>query len=425
MDVFQHRIGTDQASQLLQLALQSDWVDDATTSFLIHDLSRMQQRIESLQAVFPKSCLHALAIKANPLVAVLRHAAQAGVGLEAASIEEVHLALAAGCRPERIVFDSPAKTVAEIESALELGVLLNANSLPELDRIRTCLSRVASTSRIGIRVNPECGAGSIAETSVASKSSKFGVRLSEHRRELIAAFETSDWLTGLHVHVGSQGCSLGMLADAAVEIQSLREQIAAASGRDLQFIDLGGGLPTAYLSDDTPPSPADYMQTLRQRAPKLVDGSLDLVTEFGRSVQAGCGVTFSKVEYLRPEQSMLITHVGADLLMRPAYMPANWKHEFALCDASGQLKAGPQAATTIAGPLCFSGDIIGRDVSLPAAEPGDWLVIRDTGAYTVGMWSRHCSRSIPLVLGFQAAASPSLVALRQAETPQSMVQFWS
>ena len=425
MDVFQHRIGTDQASQLLQLALQSDWVDDATTSFLIHDLSRMQQRIESLQAVFPKNCLHALAIKANPLVAVLRHAAQAGAGLEAASIEELHLALAAGCRPERIVFDSPAKTIAEIESALELGVLLNANSLPELDRIRSCLSRVASTSRIGIRVNPECGAGSIAETSVASKSSKFGVRLSEHRRELIAAFETSDWLTGLHVHVGSQGCSLDMLADAAVEIQSLREQIAAASGRDLQFIDLGGGLPTAYLSDDAPPSPTDYMQTLRQRAPKLVDGSLDLVTEFGRSVQAGCGVTFSKVEYLRPEQSMMITHVGADLLMRPAYMPANWKHEFALCDASGQLKAGPQAATTIAGPLCFSGDIIGRDVSLPAAEPGDWLVIRDTGAYTVGMWSRHCSRSIPLVLGFQATASPSLVALRQAETPESMVQFWS
>ena len=101
-----------------------------------------------------------------------------------------------------------------------------------------------------------------------------------------------------------------------------------------------------------------------------------------------------------------------------------WKHEFFVLDADGRPKQTEPAPLTLAGPLCFSGDIIARDVSLPSVEPGDWLVIRDTGAYTLGMWSRHCSRSIPTVVGFDPQKSPSVRLLRRGETPSSVTRFW-
>src|SRR5690606_30720571 len=105
-----------------------------------------------------------------------------------------------------------------------------------------------------------------------------------------------------------------------------------------------------------------------------------------------------------------------------ALQPALWFHEIALLDARGVPKRGETSPATVAGPLCFSGDLIARDRPLPAAEPGDWLVIRDTGAYTLGMWSRHCSRGIPRVIGVDRG---DLRVLRERETPGDVVAFWS
>ena len=81
---------------------------------------------------------------------------------------------------------------------------------------------------------------------------------------------------------------------------------------------------------------------------------------------------------------------------------------------------------TIVGPLCFGGDIIARGVSLPAIDVGDWLVIRDVGAYTLSMWSRHCSRGIPAVIGYERTADAITTRLlRRAESAADVVRFWS
>jgi diaminopimelate decarboxylase len=425
MGSFHDRIDADECSRMLAAAIAGGFVGHDTTSVIVHDLARMRERIAMLHSAFPSGALHALAIKANPLVEVLRESVQAGMGLEAASIEEIHLAFAAGCPAELIVFDSPAKTHAEIRQALDLGVLLNANSLEELERIDAALQTRRSTSRVGLRVNPELGSGTIAHTSVAHQASKFGVSMTKMREPIFESFARWPWLRGLHVHVGSQGCPLEMLVGAVDQVNQLRKELEARTGRALDFVDIGGGLPAVYRSAQTATTPQVYAEQLRDVAGDLMDGTTNLVTEFGRAIQAGCGLTFSRVEYVRREPAMAIIHVGADHLMRPVYAAADWQHEYFVISAQGKPKQSASRPWTIAGPLCFSGDVIGRDVEMPDVEPGDWIVIRDTGAYTLSMWSRHCSRSIPAVLGYDGAHQRPMRLLRQAESPSSVTRFWS
>lgn len=423
MTDFHQRISADESASIWRLARDSGLLTDTTRSLLIHDLARMRTRIGLIHSAFPAGTLHALAIKANPLVEILREAVRAGCGLEAASIEELHLGLAAGCPADRIVFDSPAKTIEEIDAAVNRGVVLNADNFDELSRIDQILDAVASDSRIGLRINPEVGAGTISHTSVGTVGSKFGVSISAVD-SIVEAFSRYAWLTGLHLHVGSQGCDLEMLTQAAAKVEALRHTIESATKRSLQFIDIGGGLPAVYLDGQTAPSPADYAEALRKTVPDLMTSGMSLITEFGRAVQAGCGFTVSRVEYCRAESPMAVIHVGADLLMRPVYRPQDWPHEFSVLDSDGRVKSGPRSPLTIAGPLCFSGDIVAQEAMLPRVEPGDWIVIRDTGAYTLGLWSRHCSRGTPAVLGYDRESEISLRVLRPAETPQDIVRFW-
>ena len=125
-----------------------------------------------------------------------------------------------------------------------------------------------------------------------------------------------------------------------------------------------------------------------------MDGSVELVTEFGRALHAGCASAMSRVEYVKHVDGadVAVIHLGADFLMRPAYVPDAWRHRFGLLDGDGAVRDGDVGPWTIAGPLCFAGDVIGRGVPLPPVRPGDRIVIHDVGAYTLSMWSRHCSR---------------------------------
>nr|AKB95186.1 diaminopimelate decarboxylase [uncultured bacterium] len=425
MDSFHSRISAAEAESILAAVRAGGFLSVNENSVIVHDLDRLRNRLVALTNAFPSGTLHAIAIKANPLVEILRVCVQAGTGLEAASIEEVHLALAANCTPEKIIFDSPAKTVSEIEECLERGLHLNVDNFAELSRIESAIANRPTTSTIGLRINPEVIAGTISTTSVGSVGSKFGMSISRDRERIIDAFRKHDWLVGLHIHVGSQGCGLDLLCDGAEKIQSLRESIEAETDRKISIVDIGGGLPAAYLETDDPPSPSQYANQLRDRVPALMNGDASLMTEFGRSVHAGCGIAFSRVEYVRDvsdDHKMVVIHLGADFLLRPVYRSDDWKHEFLIFDKNGKLKTGADGKITIAGPLCFAGDILARELSMPRPEPGDTIAIRDCGAYTLSMWSRHCSRGIPTVVGYN---NDEVLQLRPAELPADIVRTWS
>lgn len=419
------RIAPEAVSRAVRAALSEGRLSSDAPSLLFHDLDLLHTRLASLRAAFPPGTLHAVAVKANPLVGVLHHVVAAGAGLEAASMEEVALALAAGAAPAAIVYDSPCKSWPDLFRALTLGVHLNADNVEELDRIDRLRAQVSDHGVIGLRVNPAVGEGSIAATSTVGRGSKFGVN-AEDVDAIAAIYATRPWLTGLHVHVGSQGCPVPLLVAGVSQARALVDAIHERLDRtQITTLDIGGGLPTTYVESQPGPGLEAYVEALEAESPDVLDGSLQLVTEFGRAIHANCGFAVSRVEYVKELATgpLAVIHLGADLLMRTAYRPDDWPHELLVLNPDGTQKTEASTRSwAVGGPLCFSGDIIARDRTLPELAPGDLIVVRDTGAYTLGMWSRHCSRGIPEVL---AVSAGKLAVLRQRETVEDLVRFWS
>lgn len=420
------RISIQQISEVLQQVLLVDEYA-SERSLMLHNLESMCDKVSLLMERFPPDALHAVAIKANPVLKILNRLVDSGAGLEAASFEEVHLALAAGCKANKIVFDSPAKTMEELREALSKGVSINVDNLEELERIDALLNEDNSACDIGLRFNPEVGEGAIKLTSVAGRTSKFGITLSSIGEDgFVDVFKRYQWLTGLHVHVGSQGCQIAMLAKAVECAVNLRNLIHARLGREqIKTIDIGGGLAWTYEPKYPAPALDDYIEVLKEYAPEIFEGNIKIITEFGRSLQAGCGWAASRVEYVKQidEKPVAVIHLGADFLLRRIYQPDEWYHELLVLDKSGKLKTGKLISQSVAGPLCFAGDVLARDISLPLIKPGDWVVFRDVGAYTLSLWSRHCSRGMPEVIGYEGNPV-KFTTLRPSEKPGDIVTFW-
>lgn len=402
------------------------------TAIVFYNLSSIQERIVELQNLFPQNALHAIAVKANPLTKILSKIKALGVGTEVASLPELYLAEKAGFTPGTIVFDSPVKTKSEIEYSLKAGVHLNADSFDELDRIAEIRKTVNSESTIGIRINPQVGAGSIKSTSVAGTISKFGIPVNENRERIIAYFLKHDWVRAIHVHIGSQGCPVPLVIegirkvlDLAVEINKILN-LNSKQNR-VESFDIGGGLPVSHHSDNDPVSMEQYVTILKNSCPELFSGQFRLITEFGRYIYANAGWVASKVEYVKREAAynIIMTHVGADLFLRKCYNPDDWYHQITVADKNGNLKSGTDKNKyMVAGPLCFAGDVIARDLELPVTHEGDYIMIHDTGAYTLSMWSRYNSRQMPKVIGYYEERM-DMVILKERETKEDLFDFWS
>src|SRR3954470_10500994 len=254
------------------------------------DVTGIREPAAELRAAFAEvtapgtPVLHAFAVKATPLVPVLRLLREEGIGAEVASPGELALARAAGLSPAQTVLDSPAKTSAELREALALGIAVNADNPQELERIDAMVRSAPTGSPIGLRVNPQVGGGSIGAMSTATATSKFGVALRDAGAEewVLRAYAERPWLNRLHTHTGSQGVPLELMAAGVRAAYELAERINRAAGRQqVPVRDIGGGLPVNFGSDETTPSFAAYARLLRAEIPGLFDGRYDLVTEFG------------------------------------------------------------------------------------------------------------------------------------------------
>lgn len=349
--------------------------------------------------------LHAFAVKAAPLVPVLRLLAGAGLGCEVAGPGELALARAAGVEAERTVLDSPAKTAAELREALALGIAVNADNRQELERLDALVAATPTRSPVGVRINPQTGAGTIDALSTATATSKFGIALRDPgaRAWLVRAYLDRPWLTRLHIHSGSQGVPLPLIAEGVRELHALAEEINAAAGRrQVDTLDIGGGLPVNFASDEQTPTYAQYVAALRGAVPGLFDGSYGLVTEFGRSLLGKHGLVVARVEYTKTTGSrpIALTHAGVQLATRTVYAPAAWPLRILPYDAKGTPKGGDPVAQDIAGPACFAGDLLATARELPLLAPGDLIGVPDTGAYFFTAHYGYNSLPRPPIHGF-------------------------
>ena len=342
------------------------------------------------------------------------------------------------------MFDSPAKTREEIEWALQEGVTLNADNLAELERIDSLQKSRATPSEsvVGLRVNPIVSGGSIEMFAVSKPTSKFGhpLHTGGSRAEAVDAFAKYPWLSCIMAHVGSAGTSLEMLAEGAAKVVALADEVDDRFPGRVKVLDIGGGLPCGTDGDEVLPTWEDYARVLREKAPGLFrEGGRRVFTEFGRAMLLKSGLIVTRVEYVKQpavgegEEPLrtAIVQAGADLLLRACYNPGHYSHRVDVFDASGIPLDGATRGVcrhNIAGPLCFAGDYVKKGVVLPRLEEGDHVVIRDCGANTLSLFSRHCSRLAPPVYSYtrkEAAGELVLKLEMEGERVEDMLEFWN
>ncbi|MER6606297.1 diaminopimelate decarboxylase [Streptomyces sp. NPDC000927] len=377
----------------------------------------------------PAPVHHTFAAKACGLVPVLRLLADAGMGCEVASPGELEQALAAGFTYDRLVFDSPAKTVEELEFALAHGIAINLDNFQELARVDRLLTGREAAGPIGLRVNPQVGAGAIGAMSTATATSKFGIALRDPGAvdAVIDAFAHRPWLNRLHAHVGSQGCPLPLIAEGVRAAYELAERVNAELGRaQITGLDIGGGLPVNFDDEDDRPTYADHVTELRRAAPGLFDGRYTLVTEFGRSLLAKSGTIATVVEYTKSAggRRIAVTHAGAQVATRTVFMPDAWPLRVGVFDAGGRPKRGPAEVVDIAGPCCFAGDLTATARELPAVEPGDVVALYDTGAYYFSSHFSYNSLPRPAVYGYRTdpGGRVRFALAREAQSVRDVVE---
>ena len=359
------------------------------TPVYVYSAATIAERYRAIDDAFG-SYPHSLhyALKANSTLAIARLLRALGAGADANSGGEIDVALRAGFIPEQIVFTGVGKTAAELDQAIDLGVLsINAESEGEVERIeRIAVSRGLRT-RIALRLNPDIDAQSHPHISTGLKSNKFGMPV-EAARALCRRFAGSKGveLVGLHIHVGSQITNLDPLrraGEAAVALaRELRDQ-----GAPIEHIDLGGGLGVSY--DGSPvPSAREYADVL---LPVVKDSGLHLVLEPGRNVIAPAGVLLSRVVDVKEQPGgklFVILDAGMTELIRPMLYGAY--HAIERVDDA----TGAPVLCDVVGPLCESSDTVGKDRQLSRPAVGDLFAIRDTGAYAAVMASNYNRRPL-------------------------------
>lgn len=380
-------------------------------------------------AVTDAPVLHAFAVKASPLVPVLRLLYEQGLGAEVASPGELALARAAGVPPHLTVLDSPAKTTAELREALALGVAVNADSPQELARLDALVPAAAPAGPppLGLRVNAQVGGGTIDALATATDTSKFGVGLRDAgaREWIVRAFLDRPWLTRLHTHSGSQGVPLARMAAGVRAVYELAEEINAAAGRrQVDTVDIGGGLPVNFASDEEAPTHEAYARLLAAEVPGLFDGRYGLVTEFGRSLLAKHGTVLARVEYTKTSGSrpIAVTHAGVQVAARTVYAPAAWPLRISAYDGRGRPKGGPAVDQDVAGPACFAGDLLAAARALPRLVPGDVVAALDTGAYYFAHHYAYNSLPRPGVYGY-AVRPDGTVRFTTVRPPQPLSEI--
>jgi diaminopimelate decarboxylase len=360
------------------------------TPVYVYSAALLRQRYRDIAAGFgdyPHRIHYAL--KANSTLALARLLRDLGAGADANSIWEIELARKAGFTPEDIVFTGVGKSDAELACAVPLGLkAINVESAGELDRVEALARKAGVVARVAIRVNPDIDAKSHPHISTGLKINKFGVPVDEAGRLVGGlAGRPALKLVAVHMHVGSQMTSLDPVRAAAARLAGFARQ-AQEAGIALEYLDAGGGLGISY--DGGPVPSAD------RYAAALVDEirttHLPIVVEPGRSIVGPAGVLLAQVVDVKgrtASSDFAIIDAGMTELLRPA-----------LYDGFHQIepvrpRAGALRQYEIAGPVCESTDIVGRDRTLPPLVAGDLVAIRDTGAYGSAMASNYNRRPFP------------------------------
>ena len=354
------------------------------------------------------------AMKANSSLGILQVFADAGCGFDIVSGGELERVMAAGGDVAKVIFSGVGKTRAEMHQALKAGIsCFNVESEAELDVLSRVALSMGLTAPVSIRVNPNVDPKTHPYISTGLKGSKFGVA----HEDALRIYQHTANLKGLRVvgidcHIGSQITTTEPYLDAMDRMLDLVASIEA-SGIPIEHIDFGGGLGIDY-NGDTPPAADALWQQLLAKIDAHGFGNKKLMIEPGRSLVGNAGVCVTEVLYIKPGEQKNFCII--DAAMNDLPRPALYQSFHAIVPLCRTGKA--TTSYDVVGPVCESGDWIGRDRELNVVA-GDYLAVLSAGAYCMSMASNYNTRARAAEVLVDGKKSH---VIRQRETAQDQMQ---
>lgn len=368
----------------------SDIARDHATPLYIYSRATLERHWHAFDdAMGDHPHLVCYAVKANSNIGVLSVLAKLGSGFDIVSAGELARVIEAGGDPAKVVFSGVGKKPQEIRYALEQGIMcFNVESEPELHRINQVAGEMGMKAPISLRINPDVDARTHPYISTGLKANKFGIP----RERAIATYELAAKLENLNVvgmdcHIGSQLTDIDPFVDALERLLLLIDELAD-KGIVISHLDVGGGLGVTY-NEENPPHPREYAAAMAEKMAGRE--SLKLIMEPGRAIAANAGILVTEVEFIKEgdEKHFAIVDAAMNDMLRPSLYSA-WQKIIRVESESD----APVRTYDVVGPVCETGDFLGKDREL-AAAPGDLLAVRSAGAYGFVMASNYNSRCRP------------------------------
>lgn len=343
------------------------------------------------------------AYKANSNLAVCRVLRDEGCGAEVGSLCELKIALEVNTPGRQIVFNGNNKSEAELELSIKNDALVNVDNLQELEIANRIAGDLERKARVGFRVNPDVEAPTHPHIATGLRESKFG--LDVRSGKALKAYEKASKMENvsvesIHSHIGSQILDPEPFVEQAEKVMELREKIGKEIGVELETVNLGGGLGIPYKPDaeEFPPEElaTKVVSTIEESLKPQELSEPKLVLEPGRFIVSDASLLLGRVGYVKEKEKSpdwISIDAGMNALIRPALYDS-YHH----IEAANKVEAEKTETVNVAGPLCESGDYLGKDRKLPPIERGDVLAIYDVGAYGLSMSSQHTATTRPAMV---------------------------
>ncbi len=397
-------------TQPIESIFLKDLAETYGTPLFVYDTGKIKQQYQRLTAAFPYPTLKVkYACKALSNLRILGYLKDLGAGLDAVSLEEVHLGLKAGFKPEDIIYTPNCVSFEEMKQAVALNVQINIDSISVLEQFGHTFG---STVPVCIRLNPHIMAGGHHKISTGHIDSKFGISIAQFKHAYRIIQHTGLVVNGIHMHTGSD------ILDAEVFLQGADVLLEyAAQFPNLQFIDFGSGFKVAYQEGDATTDIEELGIALGEKMRDFIahyGKEVEIWFEPGKFLVSEAGYFLVRANQVKPTMSTVFVGVnsGQNHLIRPMYYDA-YHHITNISHPEGKPRI-----YSVVGYICET-DTFAWDRKIAEIREGDVLCFSNAGAYGFSMASNYNSRLRPAEVWIKDGKA---ACIRRAETLEDLLR---